>query len=150
MPTTPPAAVRRWRTRPGDLVAETLSDETLVIDTTSGVFFSLRGVASSLWAMLEPGATAAELQGAVVERFGDVPAVDADIEAFVSALEADDLVVETPDAAVEAMAPAPIWPDAYAPPVLKRYDDMADLLLVDPIHDVAADQGWPNKARDGS
>ena len=40
----PTAGASWFRARTTDLVAETLSDETLVIDTASGVFFSLRGV----------------------------------------------------------------------------------------------------------
>jgi hypothetical protein len=141
---------RRWRTRPTDLVAETLSDETLVIDTASGVFFSLRALASTLWTILERGASAGELHAAVTDRFGEVPGVDADIASFVSALEADGLVVDGTTAELGASRTAPVWPDRYTAPIVKKYDDMADLLLVDPIHDVAADQGWPNKERDGS
>ena len=144
-----PTAGDRWlQTRPGDLVAETLSDETLVIDTVSGVFFSLRGVASVLWSMLQGTATNDELRAAVRERFTDAPTAAADVDAFVASLEADDLVVDsgTPrDGAVTAVA---AWPDAYEPPVLKKYDDMADLLLVDPIHDVAAETGWPERRPD--
>jgi hypothetical protein len=33
----------------------------------------------------------------------------------------------------------------FVPPVLERYDDMEDLLLLDPVHDVDA-QGWPQPA----
>ena len=70
--TPEPTAGARWlQTRPSDLVAETLSDETLVIDTVSGVFFSLRGVASVFWSMLAGTATTDELRVAVRERFAD-------------------------------------------------------------------------------
>jgi hypothetical protein len=149
----PSADGRRLRTRESDLVAETLSDETLVIDTASGVFFSLRGVASVLWAMLQHPTSEGALRAAVRDHFtftgpGDVD-VDEDVDSFVSALLADGLVVETDDGTTADPVPV-TWPETYEPPVLKKYDDMADLLLVDPIHDVAADQGWPNKARDGS
>jgi hypothetical protein len=146
--TEPPAAVRWLRTRPSDLVAETLSDETLVIDTATGVFFSLRGVASALWSMLEGIASDAELRAAVRDQFADSPSIDTDLDAFLVALEADSLVVETPTAREGDVAVPAAWPDAYAAPEVKKYDDMADLLLVDPIHDVAADRGWPDKRAD--
>lgn len=143
----------RWlRTRPSDLVAETLSDETLVIDTASGVFFSLRGVASALWAMLEGSAREAELRDAVTSRFPDTATVDIDVVAFIAALQADDLVVDVESAVARsgAASAAGQWPDAYEPPTVKKYDDMADLLLVDPIHDVDAQVGWPEKRSDTS
>ncbi len=147
--TTDPTDDIRWlQTRPSDLVAETLSDETLVIDTASGVFFSLRGVASVLWSMLAGTASNTELRAAVADRFPDAPSVDSDVDAFVAALEAETLVIEV-DASRNGDAGKPgAWPDAYELPALKKYDDMADLLLVDPIHDVAVERGWPDKLPD--
>jgi len=147
--TPEPTGGDRWlQTRPADLVAETLSDETLVIDTATGVFFSLRGVASVLWSLLERTAEHEELRAAVRERFTDAPSVDADVDAFVAALEADGLVVESDAPRAGAGASASEWPESYEPPVVKKYDDMADLLLVDPIHDVAAETGWPERRPD--
>jgi hypothetical protein len=145
----PSADGRLLRTRDTDLVAETLSDETLVIDTASGVFFSLRGVASVLWAMLQHPTSERELRAAVHDHFTDARDVDADVDSFVEALLADGLVVEVAGGAATAAAPV-TWPGTYEAPALKKYDDMADLLLVDPIHDVAADKGWPHRPSDGS
>ena len=34
-------------------------------------------------------------------------------------------------------------PDEYSTPVLEKFTDMADLLLLDPIHEVD-ESGWPN------
>jgi hypothetical protein len=147
---TDASAPRSLRTRRSDLVAETLSDETLVIDTASGVFFSLRGVASALWALLDTGTSRDELDTAVRDRFGEVEGVHRDVASFVAALEADGLVEDATGVATDPTTSTPIWPDAYEAPMVKRYDDMADLLLVDPIHDVAADQGWPNEERGSS
>jgi coenzyme PQQ synthesis protein D (PqqD) len=147
--TPEPTAGGRWlQTRPHDLVAETLSDETLVIDTVSGVFFSLRGVASALWSMLSTPTTDDDLRTAVRERFADVPSTDAEVDAFVASLEAEHLVVAGDTPGTGTATDAPAWPAAYEPPVLKKYDDMADLLLVDPIHDVAAETGWPERRPD--
>ena len=32
----------------------------------------------------------------------------------------------------------------YEPPILNRYDDLQNLALLDPIHDVE-EAGWPNR-----
>jgi hypothetical protein len=69
-------------------------------------------------------------------------------ERALASLIADGLVVETDDGTTADPVPV-TWPETYEPPVLKKYDDMADLLLVDPIHDVAADKGWPHRPSDG-
>jgi hypothetical protein len=31
----------------------------------------------------------------------------------------------------------------YVPPVLERFDDVRNLLLIDPIHQVDQEYGWP-------
>jgi len=38
-------------------------------------------------------------------------------------------------------------PLEYAPPSLDKYDDLKDLLLLDPIHEVA-ETGWPTGRTD--
>jgi hypothetical protein len=147
--TSEPTPGARWlQTRPADLVAETLSDETLVIDTATGVFFSLRGVSSGLWAMLEQTAGDEELRRAVRDHFPDARDTDADVDAYLAALEADGLVIETDTPRAGESATTGPWPDGYDPPLVKKYDDMADLLLVDPIHDVATESGWPDRQPD--
>jgi hypothetical protein len=35
------------------------------------------------------------------------------------------------------------WPQKAEPPTFERFDDIADILTLDPIHDVQSDAGWP-------
>ena len=148
MTSDPTPAARWFQTRPTDLVAETLSDETLVIDTASGVFFSLRGVASVLWSMVAQTASDTELRAAVRDHFADAAGTDVDVDAYVAALQGDGLVVESEAPRAGDTTAAGVWPAVYDPPQVRKYDDMADLLLVDPIHDVAAERGWPDRRPD--
>src|SRR3954462_15327800 len=144
----PTAGARWFRARTTDLVAETLSDGTLVIDTASGVFFSLRGVASGVWSMLEHTASDAELRAAVRDHFTDSSGTDVDVDAYLASLHGEGLVVEIDEPRTGDITTAVAWPDTYEAPLVKKYDDMADLLLVDPIHDVAAETGWPDRRPD--
>jgi hypothetical protein len=63
------------------------------------------------------------------------------VEDFVQRLRAEDLVAETEtDAGVTVVA----VPTAASEPVLQRFSDMQDLLMLDPIHDIDLDgDGWP-------
>jgi len=38
------------------------------------------------------------------------------------------------------------WPDSFVPPGLEKYDDIADIITMDPIHDVDPAKGWPRRA----
>ena len=34
----------------------------------------------------------------------------------------------------------------YSDPAFEKYDDMADLILLDPVHEIDQEKGWPKKA----
>jgi hypothetical protein len=128
--------------RPGSVIAETMGDETMVIDTESGVFFSLRSMASALWCLVEPGATRTALRDAVEEQYPESPSAGADVDQFLATLVERRVLVNL--AAPAGPRAAVTWPATYARPVIEAHDDMSDLLLVDPLHDVD-DTGWPRR-----
>ena len=67
------------------------------------------------------------------------------MHAFVAELLARKLVIETERASPAdgaATEPRSVDRAAFVPPALTIYEDMADLLLLDPIHDVD-EAGWP-------
>jgi len=43
------------------------------------------------------------------------------------------------------ITPPPAGRPPFVKPILQKYTDMADLLLLDPIHEVG-EQGWPHPA----
>jgi hypothetical protein len=86
----------------------------------------------------------------LVDRYG-VPEVDAarDVDAFVANLLGEEMLVEAaapPDglptrAAIDAAVPQA----DYTALVIERFNDLADLILLDPVHDVT-EAGWPRNA----
>ena len=67
--------------------------------------------------------------------------IEPDILSFTAQILDEGLLTETPDASTSdglALVPA----SAFEAPVLSKYTDMQELLLLDPIHDVD-DMGWP-------
>jgi hypothetical protein len=34
----------------------------------------------------------------------------------------------------------------FEPPILERFDDMQELLLLDPVHEVSDEEGWPARS----
>jgi hypothetical protein len=67
------------------------------------------------------------------------------LPAFLAQLREHGLVLET---ATAAGAPAQDLLARLAaggePPLIEPYEDLADLILADPIHEVEAAAGWPN------
>jgi hypothetical protein len=63
---------------------------------------------------------------------------------FMDRLLAENLIqVDTLEEPLPAAIPAQLtYPDIFTAPALEKYNDMQDLLLLDPIHETD-EQGWP-------
>jgi hypothetical protein len=129
---------------------ERLDDEVIAIDLECGVYFAMVGPAADIWSAVVAGADHGLTAALVAERYGLDPAVaQRAVDDFVGALLAEDLIVaEAPGASATRDDGVPVLPDLPGPPrwstpELERYDDMADLVLLDPIHQVD-ESGWPH------
>jgi hypothetical protein len=144
-----------YRVNAPTVAAETVDGEVLMIHLDSGNYYSLRGVGAAIWTGIERGVPIPEITAAVRDRYH---ADDADelIDEFVAELAAEDLLA-TADATAHTPATTPVdasgWElpaldGAFAPPELEKFTDMQNLILLDPVHEVDAGQGWPIRRRD--
>ena len=129
---------------------EQLDGDDIAIHLESGMYYTLDGVAADCWQGIAAGVSTDVIAAAVSAGFGIAPDVAlADVSAFVAALVSERLAVDDSDgeAASESASPLAFEVRAgsdrnYVVPVVQRYDDLEDLLLLDPIHEVD-DAGWP-------
>ena len=124
--------------------ARSFGDEVVVANFLSGIYYSLLGSAAQVWEGLMAGLPL----GRVVDEIAAVGGLDraALAEAarkLVDDLLAEGLIVEGTATEAAAWVPAPPEGERYELPVLERYTDMQDLLLLDPVHDVE-EMGWPH------
>lgn len=157
---------------------ETLDDETIVIDLSTGTYYSIGGCGVELWAAVVEGTPLGTLVERMEGRFPDVAGLSTMVEEWVAGLGREGLVQiagpteavparvpeipekperqatpTTPGAAQRQYVPDPLEgasPGRFRPPVLSRYTDMQALLLLDPVHEVDAGAGWPNAPIDRS
>lgn len=127
------------------LTHERLDGEVIIINLQTGLYFSLSGSAADLWSLADDGLPVEQWISALDGQFSS-PVMSEDIEGFLGTLM-DNGLVEI----LESSDPMPgrsiDLPDDYARgawtgPVLEVFEDLQDLILVDPIHDVS-DDGWP-------
>ena len=124
---------------PDRIVSEVIDGEVVAIDLDSGRYYSLEGAAARVWEMLQAGHDVEGIAAMVAGDGGLSPdEARLDIQAFVSELAAEGLVIAPDGAGQVAQRPG------HLPLVLNRYTDMADLIVIDPIHDVD-ETGWPNR-----
>jgi len=144
-------AVEPWMTH------ERLDDQVMMINLETGAYFALERPAADCWTALTAGAGFAGMVAEVKAHF-DVPQAraEADVESFLASLLDEGIVRWSSDHPVElppsqsagqlTSPPADGAPTAdrlaYRPPQIEKHDDLEELLLLDPIHDVGP-EGWP-------
>jgi|KBSSwiStaDraftv2_1062776.scaffolds.fasta_scaffold791310_2 hypothetical protein len=129
-----------------DVVFENFGDEVILLNLRTGSYFSLDPVGMLCWDYLSQQVPIA----AVIERIGaayglePVERIAGDIDRLVEEFLAKNLLRSSaqPSTAGEA-ADASKLPPVYAPPSLTTFDDINEMLLLDPVHDVG-EVGWPH------
>ncbi len=128
--------------RSGDVVHETVDGEVVIVDLANGVYFSTDGVGAAVWGLLAAGTSLQWLSEWAKAAFPTQPEAAEEVSMFVRQVHAQNLLVESADA--EGGDLSADGPPIYATPTLQAFNDMESLLLLDPIHDVEPDKGWPN------
>lgn len=132
------------------VVHEMLDGEVIVIHLERGFYYSLQDVAGQLWMKLTQSRSVDEIVDELAPRCGATPEVMRyAVLSFVDRLLQEQLLAPRGDALPSPLPvpPAPAeLPAAIAQALaFQRFDDVAELLKLDPVHDVD-DVGWPIKA----
>jgi hypothetical protein len=137
------------------VIHETIDGEVIVINLASGNYYSVKGSGAEIWDVIEssPGADKSSIAAVTAARFGRAPdEVAPDIADFLEALQREDLVAATENGTRVPAAPtngAANGTRTFEPPLLEKYTDMQDLVLLDPVHEVGG-AGWPHPKPDAS
>ena len=126
---------------------ETIDDETMVVDTVSGRLIRIAGIGPTVWDRLVAGSARDGLMDEVADRYG--PDAAGRTGRFLDALIDAELVAEVDGPAARSSDEAASWPDAFVEPELEHFDDIADIMTMDPVHEVDLDRGWPHAAVPG-
>ena len=139
---------QRFRVNTPTVTHETIDGEAVIINLDSGNYYSLVEVGSFIWGIIEKGASASEVQNQVLQTYqGNATDIDRGVQELLAQLQQENLIVPVDGGAVSNHSEAlPLnngnEKPSFNPPLLHKYSDMQELLLLDPIHDVD-DAGWP-------
>ena len=124
---------------------ETVDGETIIIDLSTGTYYSLRGSAPAIWAALAEGAGPAAIVSALEGVYDSEPgAIETSVAGLIRELESEGLIAP----GTAASGPVPTLESAngaFEEPRLEKYEDLQDIILLDPVHKVD-DAGWPQAA----
>ena len=126
--------------------AESFDNEVIIIHFETGNYYSLDAFGTRIWQGLEAGTNRESILRHIAKQFGMKRETAAmQLDRLMEQLLAEDLVRETDE------TPEPWDPPFSGEPMevpesagtLLKFDDMKELLLLDPIHDVD-EAGWPH------
>jgi hypothetical protein len=131
-----------------DVVFENFGDEAVILNLQSGDYYSLVGVGMLYWECLSQGVPPSQITAHICARYSasvDETEIVSDLGELLAQLQSEGLIrsSNTSRALAELIGATAALPPAYAAPMLSKFDDVAEMLLLDPVHDVS-EVGWPH------
>jgi hypothetical protein len=130
------------------IVHQVFDDEVVIINLDTGTYYSVEGVAAEIWSRID-GTTVKELVDDLTSRYeAGQQEVEPLVMRFLDELQSEGLIVpaETLRERAAEGPPTTAQPRSgngqFQAPVLRKFDDMQELLLLDPIHEFD-EAGWP-------
>jgi Coenzyme PQQ synthesis protein D (PqqD) len=139
----------RYAVNSPPVVHESFGDEAVIVNLNSGAYYSLEKSGLAIWNLIVAGASIGEIVDQISVRYAGARAdIVAAVLELISSLRREELIqpaAETNHAGIATDANSNGGDKiAFEPPLLNKFTDVEDLLVLDPIHDVDA-AGWPQK-----
>lgn len=136
----------KYRINTPRITHDTIEGETIILDFQSGAYFSTDKIGTDVWRLLGQGASVDQIGGTIQGRYGaEKTIIDEAVGAFLAELAREGLIVPDSSPAPDSPQPEALRhedPAAFVSPTLRKYTDMQNLLLLDPVHEVG-EGGWP-------
>ncbi|MCX5849626.1 MAG: PqqD family peptide modification chaperone [Deltaproteobacteria bacterium] len=130
------------------VIHEVIDGETMLVRLDSGNYYNMNATGGQIWSFIEKGASESQIVSDFTALYGlDKNIVGEQISIFIKQLIAEELISpngNSPDAKIAFKSESlQQLTNLFEPPLINKYSDMQELLILDPIHDVS-DAGWPN------
>ena len=128
-------SAERFKLAGDDIVAKVMDGEAIIMNLTSGVYYSSYGVGGAIWEALQHGTALGDILAMLAARYDVEPAkAETDLYRFVGELESESLI--RPNGTMHSPSSPPRENagsrQSYQEPELHIYSDMGDLLALDP------------------
>jgi len=127
------------------IIFENVVNETLIIDTLTGSYFSLEETGSQIWQLIDQKIDEKQIAQHLSQTWQtDINQVSKDLTILLKDLADNHLIIPAgkPERVSEIQS-QPNTKTSYINPKLNKFTDLQDLLLIDPIHDI----NWNDRAK---
>jgi hypothetical protein len=131
------------------VVFERLNGEVIIISNQNGKYYSLGYTASDIWYLIQTSVSSSLWLKTLADNYQEIPdSAEDEVKKFLDDLLSENLVKSSEAAFGELqLLPEDNPRGKWSCPELLIFDDLQDLLLVDPIHDTG-EEGWPFASRE--
>jgi hypothetical protein len=124
------------------VISELMDGELVLVHFDSGCYYSVTGVGADVCQLLSAGCTVGQVVDRLTAHYRlPQSRVGSDVRSYVEQLAQEKLLVPVVNAS-RAEREVALTTANYETPRFEKFDDMADQLLLDPIHDMG-ESGWP-------
>jgi hypothetical protein len=123
------------------IVADDFDDEMVLIDVQKGLYFSMRGSAKEVWKAFKEPQSQAALLAAFADQYS-AEQVD-EIKLAIDKMAEHELLVSSAPPKKDAAAVYALSGVPFVAPSVDVFTDMAELIAIDPVHEVDEAAGWP-------
>ena len=137
----------RYRIREPEVAVETFDGEAIIIDFGSGSYFSVSRTAAEVLDMIAAGQAVGDIVTFLETEYPSAAnQIADDVRHLIDLLLEEQLIVARQQPADTRRLPPAPSEQTYEPPQIDKFEDMQELLLLDPIHEVDQD-GWPRQRK---
>jgi hypothetical protein len=144
------SAQAQYRCNDPDVIYEIYDDEVVVLNFSNGNYYSLKNSAKSVWILIVRGVSLSEIQKHFTGNSNSHKAeIEKNISDFFVSLIEEELIVESDsktlkkfDTGQKTDVMLDVNAKDFPHPILEKFNEMQELLLLDPIHEVS-NMGWP-------
>jgi hypothetical protein len=125
---------------------ENFDGEAVLVNVASGYYYSLLGSGPDILDLLGRGLSVEKVAETFAAGAPDPTKIHELVAAFADQLLEESILIPRQSSsanAPETEASGGGVAVAFAPPELTKFEDMRDILLLDPIHQVDEAAGWP-------
>lgn len=125
--------------------SEEFDGETIVIQFKVGTYSVFTGSGPQIFAMLATPCSAEAITTVISESGGGDPdSVGKQVAAFIQSLVDARIIIESEQTEIPSTLE---FTGEFATPAMETFEDLADMMLLDPVHEVDIDIGWPKQVK---
>lgn len=136
----------RYRINEPSVVNDIVDGELIIIHMETGAYFTTNATGTFIWDLIQQGGSVRQIAMSLLSVYeGDPMSISFEIAPFISSLADNNLIEPISDESAPPVLNVPTRDvkEPFTTPRLDVYRDMQNLLIIDPIHEVDKEIGWP-------